>query len=84
MDRNRLDEFRIAPGDAQDIRHHSSATRAELGESHRGWRPEEPPGVDEPGSGDLAEHLADLRRGDEVAAGAQRVARRVIAVLGIA
>ena len=44
----------------------------------------QPPGLDQPGADDLAEHLADLRRGDEVAARAEGIARHVIAVRRIA
>ena len=39
------------------------------------------PGRGGPQPDQLAEHLADLRRGDEVALGAERIARHVVAVL---
>ncbi len=42
-----------------------------------------PPGLDKEDADDLAEQLADLRRGDEVAIAAEGVARLVIAVFGI-
>ena len=39
--------------------------------------------LEHPDADQLAEHLADLRRGDEVAGCAERLARRVVAVVGI-
>ena len=56
----------------------SSTSRTGVG------RADHAPDMDEPRADDLAEHLAHLRRGDEIAVDAERIARRVVAVLGIA
>ncbi len=41
------------------------------------------PGVDQPDRYQFAEHLADFRRGNEVAFRAERLARRVVAVMRV-
>ena len=70
------------PQRAQHILHQGAAARPDLGERRRGsGRPARLPGADQPDADQLAEHLADLRRGDEVAGAAERLARRVVAVL---
>ncbi len=84
MHRERVAELLDLRRDAENVRHQRAAARPELDELHRRRRADHPPDVDEPGADDLAEHLADLRRGHEIAVRAERVARRVVAVRGVA
>src|SRR5579863_8830310 len=63
---------------AQRVNHHRAATGPELDEQHRVRRAEALPVIRAPRADQLAENLADLRRGDEIARGAERVARRVV------
>ncbi len=63
----------------QRVRHQAAAAGAQLHQQERIRRARFLPGIDAPQADQLAEHLADLRRGDEVARTAERIARRVIA-----
>ena len=57
-----------------------AASGAEFHQPNRVRRTHRPPDLDAPRADQLAEHLADLRRGGEVAGGAERIAGRVVAV----
>ncbi len=67
----------------QRVEHHGAAAGAELDDLDGVRRAHLPPYLDCPQPDHFAEHLADFRRGDEVAGRADGVAVRVIAVLGI-
>ena len=56
-----------------------AAPRPELGDDHRGGLAHGLPDRGRPDADQLAEHLADLRRGDEIAVFADRLPRGVIA-----
>ena len=58
-----------------------AAAGAELDDAHVFRRAHLPPDRRHPQPDHLAEHLADFGRGDEIAAGAERIAGDVIAVL---
>jgi len=66
-------------GGAQDIGHQRAATGAKLGQRDGAGRALIHPGLRERQPHKLAEHLADLRRGNEIACRAKRVAGGVIA-----
>src|SRR5260221_10410397 len=84
MKAQRGEELRHDARRAQRVRHQSAAAGAELGEDE-GCRPAGAvPEIDAPQADQLAEDLADLRRSGEVAAPAERIARRVIAVFRMA
>ena len=68
---------------AQRVEHHGAAAGAKLDQAHILRRAHLPPDRGGPQPDQLAEHLADLGRGDEVAVGAERVARHVVAVVGM-
>ena len=57
-----------------------AASGAEFHQPNRVRRTHRPPDLDAPRADQFAEHLADLRRGGEVAGGAERIAGRVVAV----
>ena len=87
QDRRGLDQVHLdgrlkprhPPRRAQDIRHQGPAPRPQLGQHRpRGRAPAEP-GLRQRQPDKLAEHLADLRRGGEIARRPQRVAGGVIA-----
>ncbi len=90
--RTRLDQMyverfvkgRNLPRDAKDVGHQCSTPGAEFHERDLRRSTYQAPNMDKPRADDLAEHLAHLRRGDEVAFNAERIARRVVAVLWIA
>ena len=63
------------------VDHQRAMPRAKLDNAHVFRRAHLLPDRSHPQADQLAEHLADLRRGDEVAAGADRVVGDVIAVL---
>ena len=65
---------------AQRVEHHGAAAGAELDQPHILRLSHPVPGRRRPQAEQLAEHLADLGRGDEIAAAAERIARRVVAV----
>jgi hypothetical protein len=67
----------------QRIGHHGAAAGPELDETHVLGLAHQPPHGSGPQPDQLAEHLAHLRRGDEIAVAAERIARRVIAALGM-
>ncbi len=72
-------EVRHKPRGAERVLHQRAAARPELDQQNRIGRAHPLPQIDAPQADQLAEHLADLWRGDEIAARAQRIARRVIA-----
>ena len=63
----------------QDIRHQGAAAGPELDQQAGVGPAEVRPGPGEPEPHELAEHLADLGRGDEVAGGAERIVPGVVA-----
>ena len=67
----------------QGVEHHGAAAGAELDQAHVLRRAHQLPGRGRPQPDQLAEHLADLGRGDEVAVGADGIAGDVVAVLGM-
>ena len=66
-----------------DVPHHRAPAGPDLGQRHGQRAAERMPGHDQPGADEFSENLADLGRGDEVAAGAEGVAGRVVAVCRI-
>ena len=70
-------------GGAQGVDHQRAATRPQLDQAQRLRAAHALPGVGAPEADQLAEHLGNLRRGDEVAAGAEGVAGHVIAVFRV-
>ena len=72
-------ERRYLGGGAQQVRHQRAAARPELHQQARIGLAEIRPCAGEPQSDQLAERLADLGRGDEVAAGAERIVPRIVA-----
>ena len=84
MNVRRLAECRQCPSRAHRIRHHGAATGAEFDQPHRVRRAHRLPGGRGPQADQFAKHLADLRRGDEIAVRPQRGAVRVVPVLGVA
>ncbi len=73
-------EFRRRPRRAQCIGHQRAASRAELRQPRRLRGADQPPRLRRPEAQQFAEHLADLGRGDEIAGGAEGIARGVVAV----
>ena len=71
-------EARLPGGGAQGVAHQRAAAGAELGED-AGAAAAVGPGLGQPEADELAEHLADLGGGGEVAGGAERVAGGVVA-----
>ena len=63
---------------AKRVGHQRAAPRSKLGDDHRGLA-HGLPDCGGPDAKQLAEHLADLGRGDEVAVSSDRLPRRVIA-----
>src|SRR5262249_42117678 len=57
--------------------------RSEFSQNERSGRPHRLPGRETPCPDELAEDLAHLRRGDEIAAATERFAPHVIAIVGI-
>ena len=78
-----LSEPRRRPGGTQRVLHHGAAAGTDLDERHFIRRPHRLPHVCRPQPDQFAEHLADLRRGDEIAGRAERGAAIVVAVLRI-
>jgi hypothetical protein len=68
----------------QRIRHQRAATGPEFDHAEVFRRTHLPPDRRHPQSDQLAEHLADLRRGDEIACGTDRLAVDVIPMLRMA
>ncbi len=62
---------------------HRSAARPELDQLHGRRRSHLPPHPRRPQSEQFAEHLADLRRSDEIAGAPERIAGHVVAMLGV-
>ena len=78
-----IQETGNAGGGAQGVRHQGAAAGTELDQREGGRAARAQPIVGAPEADQLAEHLADFRRRDEIAAAAQRVASAVIAVFGM-
>ena len=77
---DRSPEFRHDLHRAQGIFHHRAAARTKFDQSHVFWRAHLlPPGGD-PEADQLSEHLTDFRSSDEIAAGAKRIMRGVVAM----
>ena len=76
---HRSAEIRATRAARRHVRHQRAAPRAELDERERAGRPIAPD-LDRPQAEEFAEHLADLRRGDEIARRAERIAGRVVAM----
>ena len=74
----RRSEVGPEPGGAERVRHEGSPPGAELHERERGRAPHRLPDGDGPETDEFAEHLADLRRGREIAARPERIAGRVV------
>ena len=70
-------------GGAQRVAHQRAAAGAELGEHEGVGAALVGPDLGRPEADQLAEHLADLGGGDEVARRAERIAGGVVAVLGM-
>ncbi len=83
MQHDRLAETLHHARRAQGVEDQRPAPRSELDEADVFRCAHLPPHRGQPYSDQLAEHLADLGRGDEVAVAAQRIAVDVIAVLGV-
>ena len=66
--------------DAKDVRHQSSATGTKLDKPEGRGATRKAPNLDQPGADDLAEHLADLGRGGEIAGDTEGIPRHVVAV----
>ena len=84
MQPRRVEEGRPHPRRTQRVGHQRAAPGPKLGEHEFLRRAHRLPGGDRPEADQLAEDLADLGRGDEIAAPSERLARRVIAVGRIA
>ena len=67
----------------QRVEDQCAAPGPELDEADVFRRAHLPPDRGQPQSDQLAEHLADLGRGDEIAVAAERIAVDVVAVLGV-
>src|SRR4029079_1574714 len=73
-DRDGVEECRHCTPGAERIRHQGAAPRTKLGDGHGAWRAHRLPDGDGPQANQLAEDLADLGCGDEVAGAADRLA----------
>ena len=69
-----VEEFRHAAPGAERIGHQGAAPRTKLGDGHGAWLAHRLPDGNRPKADQLAEDLADLGRGDEVARAADRLA----------
>ena len=83
MDFGGLDHPRHRRHRAQHIGHQRAAPGPRLGQDEPRGPPLIEPDLREAKPQHLAEHLRDFRRGDEIARRPERVARRVIAMLGM-
>src|SRR5262245_30801471 len=83
MNARGLREARDAAGRTQRIAHQGAAPGTQLDQAERRWAAELLPGDRAPQADQLAEYLADLRSGDEIACRADAVAPLPAAVLGI-
>ncbi len=83
VDAERLIQRRQHPQRAQRIRHHGAAAGSELDQPQQRWRIDRLPYRRRPQPEQFAEHLAHFGRGGEVALASQRIARNIIAVLGM-
>ena len=87
LDKMKIDrgmEARDAARGAQRIGHQGAAAGAQLDQSHRLRPAHRQPALGQPGAQKLAEHLGDFRRRREVAGGAHRQRRAVVAEAGMA
>ena len=73
-DRDDVEEFRHCTPGAERIGHQGAAPRTKLGDGHGAWLAHRLPNGHGPQADQLAEDLADLRCGDEVAVAADRLA----------
>ena len=78
-----LEELGHDGGGAERVGHQRAAAGPELDQPDRGGAAGVEPGLDQGEAQELAEELADLGGGDEVAGGPQGVAARVVAVLRV-
>ena len=81
VDGERLIKRRQHPQRAKCVRHHGAAAGAEFDQPQQGRLADRAPHRGRPQAEQLAEHLADFRRGGEIALAPERIARDVIAVL---
>ena len=84
MHRRRRGKIRQRLRGAQRVGHQRAAARPELDQPHVARRAHRRHTVAAHSADQLAEHLADLGRGDEIAAAPERIARHVVAVLRMA
>ena len=70
-------------GRPQHVEHHGAAPWSKLHQPHVFRRSHGAPGRGRPEPKQLAEHLADLRRGNEIPSAADRRAAHIVAVLGV-
>ena len=83
MHAQRLIERRQHAHRAQRVRHHRAAAGPELDQPEQRRRAHRPPERGRPQPEQFAEHLADFGGGGEVAFAPERVARNIVAVLGM-
>src|SRR3546814_12082565 len=83
MHPNGVEEASCPAAGAQRVGHERATPGAEFHEMDGGGTAERQPPLDAPQAEQLAEHLADLRRGAEIARRTERVAPAVIAVAGM-
>ena len=83
VDAERLKERRQHPQRAQCVRHHGAAAGPELDQPQHRRRADRFPNRCRPQAEQFAEHLAHFGCGNEIALATQRIARHVIAVLGM-
>src|SRR6185437_12499039 len=83
VDAERLVKRRQHPQRAQRIGHHGAAAGPEFDQPQQGRRPHRLPHRGRPQPKQFAEHLAHFGRGGEIALASERIARHVIAVVGV-
>ena len=81
MDAQGLPEGRQHRGGSQRVAHQRASARPKLDEVHAVRRAHGRPGMGTPETDQLSEHLADFRRRDEIAGGAETVGGNVVAEL---
>ena len=84
IDPQRGQEGRPEGGDPQDVGHQRAASGTQLHEPHRIGGAGRVPHRQQPGAYEFAEDLGDVRRRDEIASGAERNPRGVVAVVRVA
>ena len=83
MDAGGFGKIRHDADDAKEIGHQRAPPGTELGEDEFARRAHRLPDHHGPHADQLAEHLAHLRRGDEIAVAAERLAAHVVAIEGV-